>query len=72
MSRSTGARGLRAIIEKAMMNIMYEIPSDDRVKSVYVTKESIADGADPELTYREEGETKSRSHKTIKKNDEIA
>ncbi len=72
MSRSTGARGLRAIIEKAMMNIMYEIPSDDRVKSVYVTKESVADGADPELTYREEGETKSRSHKTIKKNDEIA
>ena len=72
MIRNTGARGLRAIIEKAMMNIMYEIPSDDRVKSVYVTKESVADGADPELTYREEGETKSRSHKTIKKNDEIA
>ena len=72
MNRNTGARGLRAIIEKAMMNIMYEIPSDDRVKAVYVTKESVADGADPELTYREEGETKQHSRKTAKQSDEIA
>ena len=72
MNRNTGARGLRAIIEKAMMNIMYEIPSDDRVKAVYVTKESVADGADPELTYREEGETKQHSRMAAKQSDEIA
>ena len=72
MSRNTGARGLRAIIEKSMMNIMYEIPSDDRVKSVYVTKESVAEGADPEVTYLEEGEKKTHKTKTFKKKDEIA
>ena len=63
MNRNTGARGLRAIIEKAMMNVMYEIPSDDRVKSVYITKETVAEGADPKITYIGEEAARSRSHK---------
>lgn len=47
MARATGARGLRAIIETAMRDVMYEIPSNDKIKKVIITKETITDGADP-------------------------
>lgn len=43
----TGARGLRTIVEKAMLNVMYEIPSDASVKKVIVTDDCIEKGADP-------------------------
>lgn len=46
-ARATGARGLRAIIETAMRDVMYEIPSNDKIKKVIITKETITDGADP-------------------------
>ena len=73
MSRNTGARGLRAIIEKAMMNIMYEIPSDDMIKSVLVTKETVAEGADPEIEYLDAPRAKKHiNRKPRKTNDEIA
>lgn len=39
--RKTGARGLRAIMEKSMMDLMYEIPSNEEITSCYVTKELI-------------------------------
>ena len=45
MERKTGARGLRSIIEKATLDLMYEIPSDDRVAKCVITKEVITDGA---------------------------
>ena len=38
MERKTGARGLRSIIEKATLDLMYEIPSDDRVAKCVITK----------------------------------
>ena len=50
MERKTGARGLRSIIEKATLDLMYEIPSDDRVAKCVITKEVITDGAQPEIT----------------------
>ena len=43
----TGARGLRTIVEKAMLNVMYEIPSDASVRKVVVTEECIEKGAEP-------------------------
>ena len=43
MERKTGARGLRSIIEKATLDLMYEIPSDDRVAKCVITKEVITD-----------------------------
>ena len=52
IERNTGARGLRAIIEEAMADIMFETPSDDSIKKVTVTRECITDGAQP-LTERE-------------------
>jgi len=47
MERATGARGLRSILETAMMDVMYEIPSNEDIKKVTITKETITEGADP-------------------------
>ena len=47
MERSTGARGLRAILEHSMMDVMYEIPSNEEIKKVTITKETITEGASP-------------------------
>lgn len=44
----TGARGLRAIIEKIMLDIMYEIPSDTEITKVVITKEAVL-GEKPEV-----------------------
>ena len=41
LKRKIGARGLRSIIENTMMDLMYEIPSQENVKEVVVTKELI-------------------------------
>ena len=43
IERKTGARGLRAIMENVMMDYMYEVPSDESIKSVRVTKEMVDD-----------------------------
>ena len=52
--RKTGARGLRAIMETAMKDLMFQIPSDDTIQTCLVTKELIEGTGDPVLTYREE------------------
>ncbi|MGI6082872.1 MAG: ATP-dependent Clp protease ATP-binding subunit ClpX [Limnochordia bacterium] len=49
MARKTGARGLRSIFEECMMDIMFEIPSDDKIKRCIVTKEAILDKEEPRL-----------------------
>ena len=46
LDRQIGARGLRAIMEKVMTNIMYQIPSDLTIKKVIITPEAI-DGGEP-------------------------
>lgn len=43
IERKTGARGLRAIMENVMMDYMYEVPSDETITSVQVTKEMVDD-----------------------------
>ncbi|MBP5252196.1 MAG: ATP-dependent Clp protease ATP-binding subunit ClpX, partial [Lachnospiraceae bacterium] len=47
--RKTGARGLRSIMEKSMMNVMYDIPSDDSIKKCLVTKAAVENGGNPEV-----------------------
>ena len=54
VKRKTGARGLRAILEEIMTEIMYEIPSDPNISKVVVTKECILDNAQPKIIYKEE------------------
>jgi ATP-dependent Clp protease ATP-binding subunit ClpX len=51
LERKSGARGLRAIIEEAMLDIMYDIPSLDNVKEVVVNEEVITASARPMIVY---------------------
>ena len=59
IERNTGARGLRAIIEETMLDIMYEIPSRNDVEKVTVTGESVKNGAAPLI------QLKSKQEETI-------
>ena len=54
IERNMGARGLRTIIENAMMGIMYKTPSEPDIEKVKVTKDVIESNAEPELTRRED------------------
>ena len=49
IGRKTGARGLRSIIERALLDTMFEIPGEIDVRSCKVTREVITEGAKPEL-----------------------
>ncbi len=49
MKKGTGARGLRAIVERAILNVMYEVPSRKDVFEVVIHKESIENGEPPKL-----------------------
>lgn len=51
MDRKTGARGLRAIIEAAMVDIMFDIPSMEGLKRVRVTRDVIEKLQNPEVTF---------------------
>lgn len=50
--RKTGARGLRSIMESVMMDVMYEIPSDDNIAECVLTKEAVDGREKPRVTYR--------------------
>ncbi len=51
IQRKTGARGLRAILERAMLNVMYDLPSIEGVKECIISEEVILDKAEPILMY---------------------
>lgn len=52
MKKDTGARGLRSIIEEFMLDIMYEIPKDDNIGQVMITKEYIEGTGGPLISMR--------------------
>jgi len=52
IKRDTGARSLRSIMETAMMEVMYEAPSQEDLEKVVITKEFIESGAEPEFTFK--------------------
>ena len=49
VERKSGARGLRGIVEEAMLNVMYEIPSRDNVEKVIINAETIKNEGEPEI-----------------------
>ena len=51
--RKTGARGLRSIVEKVMMDVMYEIPSDDSIAECILTKKAVDGEEKPLVRYRD-------------------
>jgi ATP-dependent Clp protease ATP-binding subunit ClpX len=61
IKRNTGARGLRGVIESAMLDIMYEMPSRPDVKDCIITEEVITKGEKPQLVYGRKKETDKKS-----------
>jgi len=51
LKRKTGARGLRSILENAMLEVMYDIPSQDRVREVLINEDVIYNGTQPIIIY---------------------
>ncbi len=60
LERKTGARGLRSIMEKALMDVMYQIPSNSEIEKCIVTKDVIDEGCDPVLEKRQVVEKASK------------
>lgn len=57
INQKTGARGLRAILEKVMLDVMYEIPSLTNVKECVVTEDVIKKKEKPLLTFKKQAES---------------
>ena len=55
IERETGARGLRSIIETALLDVMFELPSRRDVSKCVITKETIANHLKPTLVTSAEG-----------------
>ncbi len=54
--RKTGARGLRAIIEETMLDVMYDLPSKTNVKECVISEEAVTQGKPPMLVYEAESD----------------
>ena len=65
--RKTGARGLRSIMESVMMDMMYEIPSDDNVGICTITKGVVDGTGEPELVYRDTAVPQASKTQRLKK-----
>ena len=65
IERNTGARGLRSIIEEIMRDIMYDIPSNEKIVKCIITKETVLNKAQPEIVLDEN--KKRETPKTKKK-----
>ncbi len=59
LERKTGARGLRGILESAMTDIMYEIPSREDVQKCIITRETIDKEIEPELLLVDQSKAKA-------------
>ncbi len=61
LERRTGARGLRSILERALLDIMFELPSLENVAKVVIEANVISEGAQPILIYADEDQHKRAS-----------
>jgi len=59
IARKTGARGLRAIMESVMLDVMYDIPSRTNVKKCMINAEVVAGGAKPILVFEDDARAKA-------------
>jgi ATP-dependent Clp protease ATP-binding subunit ClpX len=57
--RKTGARGLRGVIETAMLDVMFEIPSKTNVKECIIDEDVIVNKKQPTLIYRTDDEMRA-------------
>jgi ATP-dependent Clp protease ATP-binding subunit ClpX len=61
MLRGTGARGLRAILEEVLLNVMYDVPSREDIAKVVISGEVVSNNVNPTLVPREEPTKKKKS-----------
>ncbi|MDR1521303.1 MAG: ATP-dependent Clp protease ATP-binding subunit ClpX [Streptococcaceae bacterium] len=54
IKRKTGARGLRSIIEETMLDVMFEVPSNEKIVKILITKKAINGEEKPKLIYRDD------------------
>ena len=64
LKRGTGARGLRAILEEVLLNVMYEVPSRTDVGKVVISGEVVRDNVNPTLVPREVAPRRERRDKS--------
>jgi ATP-dependent Clp protease ATP-binding subunit ClpX len=55
--RKSGARGLRAILENVMLDVMFEVPSDPDIKEIVVSEDTITKGEKPLIVYQSQAES---------------
>ncbi|MEE1114112.1 MAG: ATP-dependent Clp protease ATP-binding subunit ClpX, partial [Eubacterium sp.] len=72
VTRKTGARGLRAIMERTMMDVMYETPSDNTIHECRITEGSVKGTEKPELVYGDPKPVPRRNMKAKKPRTEPA
>ncbi len=61
MEKKTGARGLRTIMESIMMDVMYEIPSDETIQKCIITEDVVEGACEPIVERAENPHTKKRA-----------
>lgn len=71
LARKTGARGLRAIMESAMLDVMYDIPTEHDIEKCVVTAETIKNGTAPTLLYKSKPDKKKSVKKGAKKEEPL-
>lgn len=57
MKRKSGARGLRAILEHIMLDIMYDVPANEEIKEVVINEDVILNKGDPVIVFEKEAES---------------
>ena len=67
VERKTGARGLRSILESVMMDLMYEIPSDNNIGICTITRDVVDKTGEPELVYRDTAVPRKTLSQRLKK-----
>ncbi len=61
MKRKSGARGLRSVMEEAMLDVMYDLPSKENVQECVISEQVINDGDYPVILYTNPEEKQLKS-----------
>jgi ATP-dependent Clp protease ATP-binding subunit ClpX len=67
IARKTGARGLRSILEGALMDVMYELPSMKNVQKVVIDESTLETGAKPLMVYKQSSADSAGSEPSLSK-----
>ena len=67
MDKQMGARGLRSIMEEALLEIMFDVPNRDDIAKIVVTEESIKDKTQPQIVFKQLAEDEDSGKSSSKK-----